>query len=95
MDLFAALLQPLGRRIAALQLLLPQGAQTSDAERFQTYARDNQISLDWTWIVRNEAGLPSSSLLAVPSAGRTVMLFTSDADTEAQHEQVRQLLEFI
>ncbi|MBG82947.1 MAG: hypothetical protein CMJ40_00200 [Phycisphaerae bacterium] len=79
--------------IQALRLLLPQGAQTSDAERFKTYARDNQISLDWTWIIRDPRGLPSSCLLAVPSAGRTVMLFTSDAVSDAQHDQVHQLLD--
>lgn len=78
--------------IQALQLLLPQGAQTSDAERFEAYARDNQISLDWTWVIKNEQGHPISSLLAVPSAGRTVMLFTSEAVSEAQHDQVHRLL---
>lgn len=79
--------------LAAIRLLLPVGAQNSDAERFATYARDNQISLDWVWIVRDEQGRPGSSLLAVPSAGRTVMLFTSEAESEDQHVRVRRLLD--
>tara|TARA_B100001059_G_scaffold91276_1_gene90122 strand:- start:21037 stop:21987 length:951 start_codon:yes stop_codon:yes gene_type:complete len=78
--------------VAAIRLLLPAGAQISDAERFITYAGENQIRLDWVWIIRKEDGRPGSSLLAVPSAGRTVMLFTSEAESEDQHNRVQRLL---
>lgn len=79
--------------LEAIQLLLPQGAQISDAMRFQSYARQNMISLDWMWTVRDPRRKPASTLLAVPSPGRTVMLFTSDAGTHAQHDRIRSLLD--
>lgn len=79
--------------IQTLRLLLPQGSQISDAERFETYARENLISLEWLWMIRSAEGHPISSLLAVPSAGRTVMLFTSEATSEGQHDRIRDLLD--
>ena len=80
-------------RTAAILRLLPSGAQKSDADRFESYARDNDIPLEWLWTIRNTLGKPSTCLLAVPSPGRTAMLFTSQATNPDQEERLSQLIE--
>ena len=80
-------------RTAAIMRLLPSGAQKVDADRFESFAHENQIPLDWFWTIRNASGQPSTCLLAVPSPGRTAMLFTSQVTNDDQEHRLTQLLD--
>ncbi|MEE2906318.1 MAG: GNAT family N-acetyltransferase [Planctomycetota bacterium] len=79
-------------RTAAITRLLPHGAQRADADRFEAFAHDNQIPLDWLWTLRNQAGQPETCVLAVPSPGRTAMLFTSQTHGAEPGTQLSLLL---
>ncbi|MCH2132346.1 MAG: GNAT family N-acetyltransferase [Phycisphaerales bacterium] len=73
-------LVPPGDRIEAITRLLPPGAQRSDADRFQAFAAENSIPLDWLWSLPTPSGRHRTCVLAVPSPGRTAMLFSSKLD---------------
>jgi len=64
-------------RQEAIRCLLPPGSGRLQAARFERFATENRIGLDWLWASRNEQGEVCSSVLCVPSPGRTVMVFLS------------------
>ena len=71
-------------RHAALMALLPAGSGPQQAKRFEEYASQNGIGLDLLWLMRNQKGHIDSSVLCVPAAGRTAMVFTSPTLHESQ-----------
>lgn len=68
-----------GQRQAALARLLSDGGRpdSTGAERFADYAKANRIDLSRMWAVADQRGKLSASVLAVPNAGRTIMIFAS------------------
>ncbi len=60
---------------AAIRVLV-QGDRAA-AKRFLTYARESKLTLDQTWVLRNQLGAIEMTALAAPAAGRTVMIFAS------------------
>ena len=64
-------------RQEAIRCLLPPGSGRMQAARFERFATENRIGLDWIWAVRDDAGQIRCSALCVPSPGRTVMVFLS------------------
>lgn len=80
-------------RTAAITCLLPNGAQRGDADRFEAFANDNQIPLDWLWTLRNPTGQPETCVLAIPSPGRTAMLFTSQTHGTEPGKRLSRLLD--
>ncbi|MDG2423695.1 MAG: GNAT family N-acetyltransferase [Phycisphaerales bacterium] len=73
--------------------LLPSGAHQVDADRFEAFAKDNQIPLDWLWTLKDGTGQFGACVLAVPSPGRTAMLFTSQINNNDQESQLAGLLD--
>ena len=53
------------------------GSDRAAAERFLHYARTNAVQLDGLWSWLDSAGRLKFSVLAVPSPGRTAMIFAS------------------
>jgi len=64
-------------RQEAIRCLLPPGSGRLQAARFERFATENRIGLDWIWAIRDDAGRIRCSALCVPSPGRTVMVFLS------------------
>ena len=64
-------------RQEALMAILPAGSGPQQARRFEQYASQNGIGLDLLWVIRNQEGQIDSSVLCVPAAGRTAMVFSS------------------
>ena len=67
------------RRSEAIERLVSTGRQSdrAAAERFLHYAETNAVSLDGLWARLDPEGRINSSVLAVPSPGRTAMVFAS------------------
>ena len=65
------------RRRAAVERLVADAnsASRETARRFLEFAQSNRINLDGMWSVLDEDGSIRRTLLAVPSPGRTAMLF--------------------
>ena len=63
------------------------------AARFEQYATENSIGLDWIWGCRDAQGTLESSVLCVPSAGRTAMIFLSSVRNRAQVKDRATLLQ--
>ncbi len=64
-------------RQEAIRCLLPPGSGRLQAARFERFATENRIGLDWIWAIRDDSGRIRCSTLCVPSPGRTVMVFMS------------------
>ena len=79
------------RQEAILALLQP-GSGRAMAARFERYATENSIGLDWIWGCRDAEGTLESSVLCVPSAGRTAMIFLSSVRNQDQVQQRATLL---
>lgn len=71
-------------RQEAIQSLLPPGSGRLQAARFERFATENRIGLDWLWACRDEQGEVLSSVLCVPSPGRTAMIFSSPVLEQSQ-----------
>lgn len=71
-------------RHEAIRCLLPPGSGRLQAARFERFATENRIGLDWLWACRDEQGVILSSVLCVPSPGRTAMVFSSPAVSRDQ-----------
>lgn len=67
------------RRSEAIERLVSTsgGSDRAAAERFLHYARTNAVRLDGLWSWLDTAGRLKLSVLAVPSPGRTAMIFAS------------------
>jgi len=93
----SSLLQPemigIEERQEALLALLQPGSGRSMAARFEQYATENSIGLDWIWGCRDAEGTLESSVLCVPSAGRTAMIFLSSVRNRDQVQQRATLLQ--
>jgi len=66
-------------RHRALSLLLT-GAESGDPQAVETFlgtARDQRVDLDQLWVAEHMSGALTVSLLLVPAAGRTAMVFLS------------------
>ena len=64
-------------RQEAIRCLLPPGSGRLQAARFERFATENRIGLDWIWAIRDDTGRIRCSALCVPSPGKTVMVFLS------------------
>ena len=80
-------------QLLAIEQLLPRTASTGDARRFIAFAHRSRISLDWLWTIRGRDGLPGICVMAVPSEGRTTMIFTSEVQDIDTQQQLTRLLE--
>jgi ribosomal protein S18 acetylase RimI-like enzyme len=70
------------RRDAVERLVGSSGhGERSSATRFLSFAEENQIPLDSMWARLDPAGQVEASVLAVPSPGRTAMMFASHPPT--------------
>jgi ribosomal protein S18 acetylase RimI-like enzyme len=71
------------RRSEAIERLVSTGGgdDRAAAERFLHYARTNAVQLDGLWSWLDETGRLTFSVLAVPSPGRTAMIFASHPRT--------------
>ena len=67
------------RRLEAIERLIGTGSgdDRTHAERFIDFSAANAIRLDALWSQLDEAGRVECSVLAVPSPGRTAMVFAS------------------
>ncbi len=63
------------RRLEAVMRLL--GVDPVRAERFITFSRNNSVPLDGMWSRIDESGRITHTVLAVPSPGKTAMIFAS------------------
>ena len=81
------------RREQALALLLSATGTDGAAavRRFRAFADDQDLSLDQTWLAL-ERQRPVASVLIVPSAGRTGMIFLSPLSGREQAETVAALV---
>lgn len=83
------------RRSEAIQRLVSTGDGNDRAagQRFLHYARTNAVRLDglWSWLDRD--GLLRFSVLAVPSPGRTAMLFASHPRTAFEIDPIARLID--
>ncbi len=93
----SGLLQPemigIEERQEALLALLQPGSGRAMVSRFEQYASEHGIGLDWIWACRDAHGNLESSVLCVPSAGRTAMVFLSSVRSPSQVHQRAALLE--
>ena len=84
----SGLLQPemigIEDRQEAILALLQPGSGRAMATRFEQYASEHGIGLDWIWACRDAEGNLESSVLCVPSAGRTSMVFLSSVRNREQ-----------
>lgn len=83
------------RRLEAIERLVGVGtdADPSHAQQFLEYARASEIDLGWLWGTLDERNRITASCLVVPSPGRTAMLFTSHARSEADTPAMAALVE--
>ena len=82
-------------RQEAIRCLLPTGSGRLQAARFERFATENRIGLDWLWACRNEQGQVRCSALCVPSPGRTVMVFLSPVVNSQQIPERAALLQHV
>jgi ribosomal protein S18 acetylase RimI-like enzyme len=64
------------RRPEAVAALLGS-EDPEDGRRFLDFARENHVDLSGLWSAPDDAGRPRASVLIVPSAGRTAMVFAT------------------
>ena len=83
------------RRSEAIQRLVSTGAGNDRAagRRFLHYARTNDVRLDGLWSWLDGDGLLRFSVLAVPSPGRTAMLFASHPRAASEISPVARLID--
>ncbi len=74
------------RRMEAIERLVgtASGADRAAAERFLHYAKTNGVSLEGLWSRVGRGGRILHSVLAVPSPGRTAMVFASHPASAAE-----------
>lgn len=74
------------RRAEAIERLVSTGRSPdrAAAERFMHYARTNAVRLDGLWSRLGRNGKLTASVLAVPSPGRTAMVFATHARSETE-----------
>lgn len=72
-------------RAHALSLLLTGSSEGGEAAvaQFLESAREQQINLDYLWIAQAADSAMTASLLLVPAAGRTAMIFLSPISSRA------------
>ena len=83
------------RRAEAIQRLVSTGCQTdrTAAERFLYYARTNAVRLDGLWSRLGPDDGIAYTVLAVPSPGRTAMVFASHPRTADEIPPIGGLIE--
>jgi ribosomal protein S18 acetylase RimI-like enzyme len=83
------------RRAEAVERLVSQGShQDRDhARRFLDYARDHHINLEGLWSRLDSTGRIQDTVLAIPSPGRTAMVFASHVSTIDQELSMPGLLD--
>lgn len=84
-----------GRRPEAIRRLVGTGvdADRAAAERFLHYAQTNGVSLEGLYATLDGTGRITYSVLAVPSPGRTAMVFASHPGTPDQVAAVARLID--
>ncbi|MDG1898583.1 MAG: N-acetyltransferase [Phycisphaerales bacterium] len=82
-------------RQEAIRCLLPPGSGRLQAARFERFATENRIGLDWLWACKNEEGQVRCSALCVPSPGRTAMVFLSPVIESDQIQERAALLRHV
>jgi ribosomal protein S18 acetylase RimI-like enzyme len=87
---------PEARSGAIVRLLCPPASpEPSVADRFLSVTAAAGISLDAMWILRDPAGEIVATVLAVPTPGRTAMIFASVPRTAAEVEPQARLAEHV
>ena len=83
------------RRTEAIGRLVGTGVDTdrAAADRFLHYAETNAVSLEGLWSLLDRGGRIAYSVLAVPSAGRTAMVFASHPATAAEVPPIGNLID--
>lgn len=86
----------LDRRPDAIARLLATGGPVDldHARRFLEYARENAVSLDHLWAAIDGQDRFQSVVLAVPGAGRSAMIFSSQSPTEVEQKRTAAVLEY-
>jgi ribosomal protein S18 acetylase RimI-like enzyme len=72
------------RRLEAIERLVSQGSASNDrshARRFLDYAHEHHIDLEGLWSRLDRQGRILATVLAIPSPGRTAMVFASHVTT--------------
>ncbi len=84
-----------GRRSEAIERLVSVsgGSDRAAAERFLYYARTNAVQLDGLWSWLDGDGRLTFSVLAVPSPGRTAMIFASHPQTASDVADVARVID--
>jgi ribosomal protein S18 acetylase RimI-like enzyme len=67
----------------------------AQARRFMGYARTNAVRLDLLWAQQDAYGRIAASVLAVPSPGRTAMIFASHAASETEAIRIGGLIDHV
>jgi len=83
------------RRSEAIERLVSPGPAIDRraVQHFLHYAQTNAVNLDGLWSRQGPDGRLVATVLAVPSAGRTAMVFASHARTAAQTTGIAQLVD--
>ncbi|MHC4127185.1 MAG: GNAT family N-acetyltransferase [Planctomycetota bacterium] len=83
------------RRSEAIERLVSTGPATDRraVQHFLHYAEANAVSLDGLWSRLGPDGRFDSTVLAVPSPGRTAMVFASHPAAATQTESIAQLID--
>jgi ribosomal protein S18 acetylase RimI-like enzyme len=83
------------RRMEAIQRLVSVGAapDLASAQRFLHYAATNAVSLDGLWSRLDAQGRIAFSVLAVPSPGRTAMVFASHPASAGDTPLISELID--
>ena len=83
------------RRPEAIQRLVSThvGNDRAAGQRFLHYARTNAVRLDGLWSWLDQDGVLRFSVLAVPSPGRTAMLFASHPGTAGEVGSIARLID--
>ncbi len=85
------------RRAEAIERLVGIGSQGDRAavDRFMYYAKTSAIRLDGLWSRLDRNGRIAYSVLAVPSPGRTAMIFASQVTSPRQVRSVAGLIDHV
>ena len=85
------------RRTEAIERLVSTGggSDRAAAERFLHYARTNAVGLDGLWSWLDHDGRLAVSVLAVPSPGRTAMVFASHPRNAADAALVARVIDHV
>lgn len=83
------------RAQAIARLLAVDGpADPEHARRFLDYAHDHSVALDHLWAWEDAKGGFQSVVLAVPGAGRSAMVFTSQSPTDSERRCTAAVLDY-